>query len=80
LLLAGSTGLSSTVRRSLSVAFALFAVGILGYNGTRVRPGSHEGVAAALRLAIKEAFDCQASGDEPRQTLVPGAVRAGSRS
>jgi small conductance mechanosensitive channel len=47
---------------------------------TRVRPGSHEGVAAALRLAITGAFDRQASGDEPRQTLVPGAVRAGSRS
>jgi len=47
---------------------------------TRVRPGSHEGVAAALRLAIKEAFDRHAAADEPRQTLIPGAVRAGSRS
>ena len=31
--LTGPTGLSSTVRRSLLAAFALFAVGILGYNG-----------------------------------------------
>jgi small conductance mechanosensitive channel len=42
---------------------------------TRVKPGRHEGVAAALRLQIKEMFDRQAAG-APRQTLVP-SWRAG---
>ena len=37
---------------------------------TRARPGRHEAVAAALRLAIKEAFDGCASG-RPRKALVP---------
>ena len=37
---------------------------------TRVKPGRHEVVAAALRLAIKEAFDDRASG-APRKALVP---------
>ena len=41
---------------------------------TKVRPGSHEGVAAALRLAIKESFDRLAAGDAPRNTLVPPAA------
>jgi small-conductance mechanosensitive channel len=45
---------------------------------TRVRPGSHDGVAAALRLAIKEGFDRQVPVDAPRPTLIPGAARAGS--
>jgi small conductance mechanosensitive channel len=37
---------------------------------TRVRPGRHEVAAAAIRLAIKEAFDQQADG-ESRKALVP---------
>jgi small conductance mechanosensitive channel len=37
---------------------------------TRVKPGRHEGVAAALRLHIKELFDRQAAGAS-RTTLVP---------
>jgi small conductance mechanosensitive channel len=41
---------------------------------TKVRPGSHEGVAAALRLAIKESFDGLAAGDAPRNTLIPPAA------
>jgi len=41
---------------------------------TKVRPGSHEGVAAALRLAIKESFDRLAAEDAPRNTLIPRAA------
>ena len=37
---------------------------------TRVRPGRHEAAAAAIRLAIKEAFDHEADG-ESRKALVP---------
>jgi small conductance mechanosensitive channel len=37
---------------------------------TRVKPGRHEGVAAALRLQIKEMFDRQAPA-APRNTLIP---------
>jgi small-conductance mechanosensitive channel len=37
---------------------------------TRVKPGRHEAVEAALRLLIKEMFDRQATG-APRKTLVP---------
>jgi len=37
---------------------------------TRVRPGRHEVAAAAIRLAIKEAFDKLADG-EARKALVP---------
>jgi moderate conductance mechanosensitive channel len=37
---------------------------------TRVKPGRHEAVEAALRLVIKEMFDRQATG-APRKTLVP---------
>jgi moderate conductance mechanosensitive channel len=37
---------------------------------TRVKPGRHEAVAAALRLQIKELFDRQAAG-APRKSLVP---------
>jgi len=37
---------------------------------TRVKPGRHEGVEAALRLLIKEMFDRQATS-APRKTLVP---------
>jgi small conductance mechanosensitive channel len=40
---------------------------------TRVKPGRHEPAAAALRLAIKEAFDRQAS-DAPRKGLIPEAL------
>jgi hypothetical protein len=42
---------------------------------TRVKPGRHEAVAAALRLAIKEAFDSEAAGG-PRTSLVPEMRRA----
>jgi moderate conductance mechanosensitive channel len=42
---------------------------------TRVRPGSHEAVAAALRLAIKEGFDQLDAVDAPRTSLVPETVR-----
>jgi moderate conductance mechanosensitive channel len=38
---------------------------------TRVKPGRHDAAAAALRLAIKEAFDRRAAG-MPRRGLVPG--------
>lgn len=38
---------------------------------TRVGPGRHEAVAAAMRLLIKETFDRQAAGT-PRKTLIPG--------
>ena len=45
---------------------------------TRVRPGRHDAAAAALRLAMKEAFDRRTSG-APRKSLVPeelmGSVR-----
>lgn len=45
---------------------------------TRVKAGRHEAAAAALRLAIKEAFDRQASG-APRKGLVPeGLAVAGT--
>ena len=37
---------------------------------TRVKPGRHEGAAAAIRLAIKEAFDRRSAG-APRKALVP---------
>ena len=43
---------------------------------TMVRPGRHEAIAAALRLAIKEAFDRQGSGDPPRTSLIPEPARA----
>jgi small conductance mechanosensitive channel len=54
---------------------------------TRVKPGRHEPAAAALRLAIKEAFDRQAIG-APRKGLIPeglaiagaGSVRSGRNS
>lgn len=36
----------------------------------RVRPGRHDAVAAALRLAIKEGFD-RAAGEAPRRSLLP---------
>jgi moderate conductance mechanosensitive channel len=46
---------------------------------TRVRPGRHDAAAAALRLAMKEAFDRRSSG-APRKTLVPeGFVAAAIR-
>jgi small conductance mechanosensitive channel len=47
---------------------------------TRVRPGSHDAVAAALRLAIKEAFDRQASDGVPRRSLIPDVAHASSRN
>ncbi|HMF93216.1 MAG TPA: mechanosensitive ion channel family protein [Vicinamibacterales bacterium] len=48
---------------------------------TRVRPGTNEKVATAIRLAIKEEFDRQVADDAPRQTLIPAAaVRARSTS
>ena len=37
---------------------------------TRVKPGRHEAVAAALRLHIKETFDAYA-GSGMRKTLIP---------
>jgi hypothetical protein len=37
---------------------------------TRVKPGRHDAAAAALRLAIKEAFDRRSAGP-PRRLLVP---------
>jgi len=37
---------------------------------TRVKPGRHESAAAALRLAIKDAFDRRSAGS-PRKALVP---------
>jgi len=37
---------------------------------TRVKPGRHETVAAALRLLIKETFDREAAGT-PRKSLIP---------
>jgi small conductance mechanosensitive channel len=43
---------------------------------TRVRPGRHEAVAAALRLAIKEAFDGSGTG-APRKGLIPEIPRGG---
>jgi small conductance mechanosensitive channel len=49
---------------------------------TRVRAGCHEGIAAALRLAIKEEFDHLAavnSPGSPRNSLVPEPVRAAVR-
>ena len=46
---------------------------------TRVRPGRHDAAAAAIRLAMKEAFDRRSSG-VPRKTLVPeGFVAAATR-
>jgi small conductance mechanosensitive channel len=44
---------------------------------TRVKPGRHESAAAALRLAIKEAFDRQASGT-PRKGLIPEGLAVAS--
>jgi moderate conductance mechanosensitive channel len=46
---------------------------------TRVRPGCHETVAAALRLLIKEAFDQQADGAD-RTTLIPRREPVSARS
>jgi small-conductance mechanosensitive channel len=46
---------------------------------TKVRPGTHESVAAALRLAIKEAFDRHAAEGARRTSLIPDAVHASSR-
>ncbi len=43
---------------------------------TRVKPGRHESVAAALRLLLKETFDRQAAG-APRSTLIPQTQREG---
>jgi small conductance mechanosensitive channel len=37
---------------------------------TRVKPGRHEAVGAALRFQIKETFDRQAAS-APRETLIP---------
>jgi hypothetical protein len=37
---------------------------------TKVKPGRHDAAAAALRLAIKEAFDRRSAGT-PRRLLVP---------
>ena len=37
---------------------------------TRVKPGYHEAVAAALRLVIKETFDSHVT-DTSRKTLIP---------
>jgi small conductance mechanosensitive channel len=45
---------------------------------TRVRPGRHDAAAAALRLAMKEAFD-RRSGSGPRKTLVPERFVAAGR-
>lgn len=46
---------------------------------TRVRPGRHDAAAAAIRLAMKEAFDRRTSG-VARKTLVPeGFVAAATR-
>jgi len=42
---------------------------------TRVKPGSHDAIAAALRLAIKEAFDQRSTISSPRTSLVPESVR-----
>jgi moderate conductance mechanosensitive channel len=42
---------------------------------TRVKPGSHDAIAAALRLAIKEAFDQHDAVGAPRTSLVPESVR-----
>ena len=42
---------------------------------TRVRPGRHDAAAAALRLAMKEAFD-RWSSSGPRTSLVPGRFAA----
>jgi small conductance mechanosensitive channel len=45
---------------------------------TRVRAGAHDRVAAALRLAIKEAFDRHAPEGVPRTSLIPDAIHASS--
>jgi moderate conductance mechanosensitive channel len=45
---------------------------------TRVKPGRHEAAAAALRLAIKEAFDHRATG-APRGGLVPPGLAVARR-
>jgi small conductance mechanosensitive channel len=58
---------------------AFGAEGMTVRTSTRVRPGSHEGVAAALRLAIKEGFDRQVPEDSPRPKLIPTGIRTGSR-
>ena len=44
---------------------------------TQVKPGRHEGAAASLRLAIKEAFDRRSAG-APRRALVPEKLVSGS--
>lgn len=41
---------------------------------TRVRPGRHDAVATALRLALKNAFD-RLAGDGPRTGLVVAEQR-----
>lgn len=43
---------------------------------TRVKPGRHEAMAAALRFAIKEAFDRRGAG-QPRRGLVPVGLATG---
>src|SRR5262249_51314217 len=50
---------------------AFGASGMTVKTTTKVRPGSHDAVAAALRLAIKEAFDRQAAEGVPRRSLIP---------
>ena len=45
---------------------------------TRVRPGRHDAAAAALRLAMKEAFDRRSSG-APRKSLVPEQLTGSAR-
>lgn len=45
---------------------------------TQVRPGSHDKVAAAIRMAIKEEFDRHVADFSPRPTLIPSGFRAGS--
>lgn len=45
---------------------------------TRVRPGRHESTAAALRLAIKEAFDRRASGAARKGLIPEGLAVAGA--
>ena len=45
---------------------------------TRVRPGRHDAAAAALRLAMKEAFDRRWTG-APRKSLVPEQLSGSTR-
>jgi hypothetical protein len=46
---------------------------------TRVKPGRHEVAAAALRLAIKEAFDDHRATGAPRGGLVPAGLAVARR-